>query len=1040
MRIYHQLYRQSNPPPKPLRGKKKQLHGDMYRMLRGFTSNPPPKFIGGIRKPGASLTEGIAPSGYDPTKKVVKKAVSPRQRARQRLEEKEAKELAKLTGEKRADARAKERQETPSKTGYGAYIQSGQTKFERGLRDILPSEISAKHIVRERDTTAAWNFLGMIEARMRKIAIPTGKICPAEEAPWSYVPKIIRPGTRKNVCLPIGLHEDRFEWFKVEDHDEWDRLIRLRNVVRAAVEKRLSGPNLDASLTEAIRDLSAKESKAIEEYMRLSYTGPQEDFSKMPAGRRRLGMWQAGQIGEAAREAAEMDPGVRKAKSRVSTARGQIAKRAQKEAARERIRKQERELIEERTTPKKEGKVTAAEQMLGIEYVAAQKERDKEAREDRFSELYNFHPADERLWAFIGDLLQKKGVTGKSILPYRIEQRRKKLYDLQALYTPAQWKAAYKGKESPIPSSDILKEKALSRSIRDLTDAMKRDRSNWRFGPFPKNMKLDAGTQKSSYIPPKDLKALLIRLDRSAIPPDSRLLGSKHFTNLRNMLLKARVRGDKDRDRLAEINSKMKLRDALKEEMTKERDKAWAMERRKGRKPKIVISEGALKAELTKRLKKHREIVNARWKTAKIIIYEEFGGRALEPGEVKIRKFRESKSPGVVFDMGGGIRGWYSKTDKSPIKNKHWIWMLMATDIDPKSVSKGKAKSKEGLREVPVIQGYSASKEKASQGINIAHRIYKKLMGLGDEAGYDTISSEDRRWLRENRPKLSEGIAALLLNTIDRTIKGAEKERAKGKKGVHTEVLQYLIRESREFGEEVQVAKKKITKEESRWTAGDHISPGKLVKLGRSKGWSSLSRMTAGETRTHMGRGYRLGIRRMMRGDKYEITVKTKSTTHVQLISGTPKKVEARAFAIAGTVMGAEKVDKALKASNPSSSLKRLNASARRGLRRKNPALPREVVETGTFEEMSPMFALPDDVQEAYNLGISAGIIQGIDTCGVQNWARRRKLRKEYEAKMTKGFLKFQKQVGARRGRVKMSEPTFDQSGQYGEYQDEEEV
>lgn len=1042
MRIYHQLYRQSNPPPKSLRGKKKQLHGDMYRMLRGFTPNPPPKFIGGVRKRGASLTEGIVPEGYDPAKKKVKKEAPSRKR-REEKPKGDAKDAPISELRRRDEAKIdaitseldKKRRKTPSRTGYGAYIQGyGKTQFDRGLGDILPSEISAKHIVSERDKTAAWNFLGLIEKRMREIAIPTGKICPAEEAPWSYVPKIIRPGTRKNLCLPVGIREDRFEWFKVKDHDEWDRLIRLRNVVRAAVEKRLSGPNLDASLSEAIRDLSAKESKVIEGYMKAAYTGPQEDFKKMSAKRRKRAVWKAKELGEKAREEAEMDPGVRKAKSKVSSVKRRIAERDREAAKHERMRKTEARVLEERTAEGYKGrskKMTNPEHLLGIEYVAAQKERDREAREDRFSELHNFHQADERLWKLVGDLLREKGVTGKDILGYRIEQRRKKLYALQASYPPAQWKAAHKGKKSDIPSIDIEKEKRLNRDIRRLTDDMKKVGS-WRFGPFPKNRKLDAGTKESSYIPPKDLKALLIRLDRSAIPPDSRLLGSKHFTNLRNMLLKARVRGDKDRERLEEINSTKKdFRDLLKAEARKNRDKRWAREGRKGRKPKIEIDEDDLTLGRDKRLRAHRSAVNARWRTAKIIIYEEFGGRALDPGEVKIRKFRESKSPGVIFNMGGGLRGWYSKTDKSPSKSKTWIWMLMAPDIDPKSVSKGKAKSKGGFREAPVIQGYSASKEKASQSINIAHRIYKCLIDLGNEAGYDTISSEDRRWLRDNRPRLSEGVAALLLNTIETTIKGAKKEKAKGKKGVHTEVLQYLIRESREFGEGVQVATKKITKEESRWRAPE-----------LAKGWSSLARMTVGETRTHMGRGYRLSVQRCMKGDRYEVTVKTKKTTHTQRIKGTPKKVEARAFAIAGTVMGAEKVDKALRAANPSSSLKRLNASARRGLRRKNPALPREVVETGTFEEMSPMFALPDDVQEAYNLGISAGIIQGIDTCGVQNWARRRKLRKEYEAKMTKGFLKFQKQVGARRGRVKMSEPTFreSESSQYGEYQDEEEV
>jgi len=100
MRLYHQLYRQPNPPPRALRGNKKKLHSDLFRMLRNVEPNPSERAK--VRaKRGEALTEGIVlPERLTPAEKRIKRYESVEEKRRRR----EAKEL-----EREAESEEKKR-------------------------------------------------------------------------------------------------------------------------------------------------------------------------------------------------------------------------------------------------------------------------------------------------------------------------------------------------------------------------------------------------------------------------------------------------------------------------------------------------------------------------------------------------------------------------------------------------------------------------------------------------------------------------------------------------------------------------------------------------------------------------------------------------------------------------------------------------------------------------------------------------------------------------------------------------------------------
>lgn len=101
-------------------------------------------------------------------------------------------------------------------------------------------------------------------------------------------------------------------------------------------------------------------------------------------------------------------------------------------------------------------------------------------------------------------------------------------------------------------------------------------------------------------------------------------------------------------------------------------------------------------------------------------------------------------------------------------------------------------------------------------------------------------------------------------------------------------------------------------------------------------------------------------------------------------------------------MVGAGQVLKAI--SNPTK-LKRLNSDARRFFAKKNPKLPRQEADIADIKELTGMFQIPDDNEEAFRYGLYFGIIRGIDTCGVQNYLKRKRIRKRYQERLLEGLI-----------------------------------
>lgn len=1146
---------------------------------------------------------------------------------------------------------------------------SGQTKFERQPEDIDPSEIRAIDIVHEHNTSAAWNFLGLITSKLRALAEPTGKKCKAEKSPFAYAPsgadiskyrgvpemwrsaerklqeseaemkkeaarararaKRLKANPPKRVCLPVPLAGDRFEWYVVEDTKKWDHLMSLRSVIKAAIDKRLDGTNLEVSLQEAVRDLNAAEIKVFQAALKEAYdrpkppprvrkklamwhaapagpwyikvrdpaTGklkrkrvPYEEYRRymirigerpasphpigwepetsassargftMPAGeaararaygphepipegipqwlidemegrpwtraqlteletpspelehrrgrRRKTFGEEAGDLpprgrarigsspfapitpkraarmlsemsdeevaglgarkiykrlltpeeqriflsGQAARLKASRDPKVRAARQKVEAIRSRIAKQRAIDEKRREFRRKEMER-EESGKP-----LTKDEYIWGIEYVAEAKERRKgEEREDPFKK---YEPADEKLWNGVVETMEKEGLTGRMITAVRRDVRARDLAGMEAIYEKAPTasrKRAIRKVESEI--------KGLERKLNLDTDLLK-----WDFGPFKRAPKLpngrraakapDFGATYGPYIPATDMTKLLFNTGRVSgatgksdvevkegvkgltkeefekLIKESGLEGTKEDskrarTPIGRLMSLAKQRQDGDEERIAIIKSKGAIRKALEKQKRFERDRDWERRRMTGRKPAIKVSDEEIERKKKNLIKRHRKIVNARARTAQLVVYEEMGGReasletALERAARRKRKagirVRE-REEGETFEIGKGafqMKAAFTRDAKPPDPKRPWVWALFEPGSARRQLISGHAADK-GHASSAIERAYNfyrdlilraSSDEKLEKTIEkkIKSKLGKKLEAgeitdeeYGAEAqklfeeyatgGYDGLPRKDRRWLRESKPKISKAIAALLKERMSELVKVARKEAKAGKKdGPATKMLQYIIRESGVFEEGSAAAVAKIKEEQH------------------------LRRMGLREERNLSGRGYKIRVKKLK--DKWQFQVITSDGRKSTVIrsKGGPKEIEAKARAIAGSMLGADKVAKAMVSSNPESAIRRLNSSARKYFRQKNPGIPREAAELGGFEDMGGMFQLPGDAKEAYKLGFYSGIIKGIDTCGVQNWAKRKKLRKEFEKRMVEGLLRFQERMGVRK-------------------------
>ena len=388
--------------------------------------------------------------------------------------------------------------------------------------------------------------------------------------------------------------------------------------------------------------------------------------------------------------------------------------------------------------------------------------------------------------------------------------------------------------------------------------------------------------------------------------------------------------------------------------------------------------------------------LQARWRSAIMKGYEQKGGKYLEPQERRMREAAIKKEVGAPYPLDGGYVALVEEVAVSKVVGGKKVGVSGAfrwTLVSPARVA--------------LMSGDANSKGAATKAVNVAQRIAIDLSQL-KEPGFDNLPSEDRKWLESHQPRLDRSVRRKLLNVAGQ------------KRDVTKKTALWLAK-----GEE---AEKKVAKKISK----------KVSRRARKE--ADCRNMSLGEGRSIPGKGYHINV------------TKRRATFAVQVVSNDGLKkspvyrfkdcdtVLARGHVVGGALMGARKVIGAM--SNPAA-LKRLYNTAKRGLQKmhtkRNPILrksriPREAADVGTFEDLSDMISLPSDPEQAYRLGYYAGIIKGIDTCGVQNYLKRRRLRDEYEQRLIDAALTQARTLtgtGAKRGRVRVAdvEDEFDIEG-----------
>lgn len=345
-----------------------------------------------------------------------------------------------------------------------------------------------------------------------------------------------------------------------------------------------------------------------------------------------------------------------------------------------------------------------------------------------------------------------------------------------------------------------------------------------------------------------------------------------------------------------------------------------------------------------------------RWKTKMILAYEKAGGKEMSPQEVRIRQAQRMRKLGVPFPVGPGFFGVVKKAGQK------FDWFLVDRDGSI------------------YMSSDASSKNSASRDITIAYRIISNLAKLNAAAGWDNLDDNDRRWLEDRKPKLAKRVARVLLQHIN---------------------------ESR-----------KVSKTTATWIVSA-ADLGKVTQEERKEDVKqSCKNMTLGEERIFPGekRAYFIHVKKGAGGRlSYFVETKEGKRSETRRTSDCDE-VMRRGHMIGGAMTGAMEVTRAI--SNPAK-IKRMGSSARRYFAKKNPSIERSPAEEGDIRELTGMAGIPDDPKDAYRYGFYFGIIKGIDTCGVQNYFKRKRIRDEFKTRILEAALETSARAsGTKAGRV----------------------
>jgi len=369
-------------------------------------------------------------------------------------------------------------------------------------------------------------------------------------------------------------------------------------------------------------------------------------------------------------------------------------------------------------------------------------------------------------------------------------------------------------------------------------------------------------------------------------------------------------------------------------------------QKRKEMKLLVEMTHSSTSATRRKEIRSALErVIQTRLRNRTIGAYEKAGGRALTQAErlsIKRDGSQKMQKLGTPFKVGPSFYGVITESKPG------FKWAL----VD----SRGRVH----------VTGKSTTKNSASKNIGIAFRIIESLAMMDKErAGWDELPANDRRWLESNYPDISEKVARMLLQNINKRVK--------------------------------------VSKETAMWLAKSG-GLGAFETEGSEGMPKDCKGMAVGEERVFKGpkNQYVVFVRRGIR-NKYTMRVMTKDGRESQSrrLDGCDRAL-SRGHALGGSMVGAGQVLKAI--SNPTK-LKKLNSDARRYFAKKNPTLPRQEADIADIKELTGMFQIPADNEEAFRYGLYFGIIRGIDTCGVQNYLKRKRIRKRYQERLLEGLI-----------------------------------
>ena len=263
-----------------------------------------------------------------------------------------------------------------------------------------------------------------------------------------------------------------------------------------------------------------------------------------------------------------------------------------------------------------------------------------------------------------------------------------------------------------------------------------------------------------------------------------------------------------------------------------------------------------------------------------------------------------------------------------------------------------------------LVSGASKTHSGAARGLRIAHQIVENLSKGGE------LSKDRRAWI--------EG-------------------RKTGGATVKTHPAFDKLARSAGSGEGIQ----------------GYESPSREVarKFGRRAPSLSL-----GEEEEIAGKAYTVFARRDREG--YWIKVHTKPDSVTKKVYETgwsgPYKSLDRAYLKANLIGGQMTGAQEFLSANPARR-RTLYMGARRALAKHNPkmadflgpSIPRSAMTgTETFADIAESIDVPPRSEDAFRVGYAWGVMNGIDTCGVQNWNKRRKLRRAYEKEILSSYAK----------------------------------